>query len=91
MELRTIIESALKEAIKEEVPGLSVERIKMEDILSDHLDSIDISGVTLTVEEKLKLDHRIITEDDRFARAKTFEDLILLYAEHYNGTAYDKV
>lgn len=91
MKLRTIIESALKAAIIEEVPGVSPDRIKMDDKLSDHLDSIDISNVTLTMEEKLKLDHLLITEDDRFAHAKTFEDLILLYAEHYNGTAYDKV
>lgn len=91
MQLRTVIETALKAAIIEEVPGLNPDKIKMEDKLSDHLDSIDISNVTLTMEEKLKLDHLLITEDDRFANAKTFNDLILLYAEHYNGTAYDKV
>lgn len=87
--VREIVIKALKESLLGHYSG-DIYNLDFNENIKDQLDSLDFAETSLKMDEKLQLDSSIVNQDPALWKAKTFEDLIQVYIENYNGTVYDE-
>ena len=87
--VREIVIKALKESLLGHYSG-DIDNLDFNENIKDQLDSLDFAETSLKMDEKLQLDSSIVNKDPALWKANTFEDLIQVYIENYNGTVYDE-
>lgn len=87
--VREIVIKALKESLVGHYDG-DIDNLDFNENIKDQLDSLDFAETSLKMDDKLQLDSSIVNSDPALWKVTTFEDLIQVYIENYNGTVYDE-